>query len=183
MKELIELYLTFCKIGAFTFGGGYSMLPMIQKEVVEKKGWATDEEILNYYAVGQCTPGVIAVNTSTFIGVKLRGVIGGFVATAGMITPSLIIIMAIAAFLKNFTHLEFVQRAFAGVRVAVAALVIQAVVKMWKTGVKDVAGLIIFIAALAVSLIFDISPIYVVIGAVAVGIILSLIKAKRGEEQ
>ena len=88
MKDLLELYLTFFKIGAFTFGGGYSMMPMIQKEIVEKHKWATDEEVLNYYAVGQCTPGVIAVNTSTFIGYKRRGVLGGFVATAGMITPS-----------------------------------------------------------------------------------------------
>lgn len=182
MKELLELYLTFCRIGAFTFGGGYSMLPMIEKEVVDKHKWATNEEILNYYAVGQCTPGVIAVNTSTFIGFKRRGVLGSIVATAGMITPSLIIIMIIAAFLKNFTHIEFVQHAFAGIRVAVAALVIQAVVKMWKSGVKDIIGIVIFAAAFAVSLIFSVSPIYVVIGAVAVGIAVSVLKA-RGEKK
>ncbi len=180
MKDLLELYLTFFKIGAFTFGGGYSMMPMIQKEIVEKHKWATDEEVLNYYAVGQCTPGVIAVNTSTFIGYKRRGVLGGFVATAGMITPSLIIIMVIAAFLSNFAHLEFVKHAFAGIRVAVAALVIQAVVKMWKTGVKDAVGVSVFAAAFLVSLIFNVSPIYVVIGSVAVGIAISLLRA-RGE--
>lgn len=182
MRELLELYLTFCRIGGFTFGGGYSMLPMIQKEVVEKRGWATEEEILNYYAVGQCTPGVIAVNTSTFIGYKRRGIIGGIVATAGMITPSLIIIMVIAAFLQNFAHIEFVQHAFAGIRVAVAALVIQAVVKMWKSGIRDAIGFIIFILAFAVSLVFDVSPIYVVIGSITVGIAVSVLKARRDEK-
>ncbi len=182
MKALLDLYFTFCRIGAFTFGGGYSMLPMIQKEVVEKRGWATEEEVLNYYAVGQCTPGVIAVNTSTFIGYKQRGILGGIVATAGMITPSLIIIMVIAAFLQNFAHIEFVQHAFAGIRVAVAALVIQAVVKMWKSGVKDAIGVIIFVLAFAVSLAFDVSPIYVVIGAIAAGIAVSVLKARREEK-
>ena len=181
MKDLLELYLTFCKIGAFTFGGGYSMMPMIQKEVVEKHKWATDEEVLNYYAVGQCTPGVIAVNTSTFIGYKRRGTIGGIVATAGMITPSLIIIIIIAAFLQNFAHIEFVQHAFAGIRVAVAALVIQAVVKMWSTGVKDVIGFVIFAVAFLVSLIFNVSPIFVVVGAIAIGIAVSVLKV-RGEK-
>lgn len=100
MKELFDLFWTFAKMGAITFGGGYAMLPIIQKEIVEKKKWATETEVIDYYAVGQCTPGVIAVNTATFIGYKLKGIIGGIVATLGVVFPSLVIIMIIAAFLK-----------------------------------------------------------------------------------
>ena len=114
MKELFDLFWTFCKIGALTFGGGYAMLPLIQREIVENKKWSTEKEILDYYAVGQCTPGVIAVNTATFIGYKLRGIIGGIVATLGVIFPSIVIILIIATFLQNFADLAIVQSAFAG---------------------------------------------------------------------
>ena len=119
MNEYLELVVAFFKIGIMTFGGGYAMLPMIQREVVEKRGWATEEEILNYYAIGQCTPGVIAVNTATFIGDSRKGVIGGFLATFGVVLPSLIIISVIAALLNNFAEIEAVQHALAGIRVAV----------------------------------------------------------------
>ena len=130
MKELFDLFWTFCKIGALTFGGGYAMLPLIQREIVENKKWSTEKEILDYYAVGQCTPGVIAVNTATFIGYKLRGIIGGIVATLGVIFPSIVIILIIATFLQNFADLAIVQSAFAGIRVAVVALIITTVVKL-----------------------------------------------------
>ena len=172
MKELLQLFWAFFRIGAFTFGGGYAMLPMIQKEVVEKYGWATDEEVLNYFAVGQCTPGVIAVNTATFIGYKKAKVKGAAVATFGVVCPSLIIIMIIAAFLQNFAQYEIVKNAFAGIRVAVAVLVLNAVIKMWKTGVKDLTGFVIFIIAFLVSLIFGISPIYIVIVSIIAGILI-----------
>ena len=105
MKIYIELFLTFAKIGAFTFGGGYAMLPMLQKEVVDKKHWATDEEIMDYYAVGQCTPGVIFVNTATFIGYYQKGIIGGIIATLGVVFPSIVIISLIASILQNFADL------------------------------------------------------------------------------
>ena len=124
MKELFDLFWTFAKIGSITFGGGYAMLPIIQREIVEKKKWATEEEVMDYYAVGQCTPGVIAVNTATFIGYKLRGIFGGIFATLGVVFPSLVIIMVIAAFLKNFAEFEIVKHAFGGIRVAVVALII-----------------------------------------------------------
>ena len=133
MKELFDLFWTFCKIGALTFGGGYAMLPLIQREIVENKKWSTEKEILDYYAVGQCTPGVIAVNTATFIGYKLKGIIGGIIATLGVVFPSLIIILIIAAFLQNFADLAIVQSAFAGIRVAVVALIITTVVKLLKS--------------------------------------------------
>ena len=129
MKELFDLFWTFCKIGALTFGGGYAMLPIIQREIVENKKWSTEKEILDYYAVGQCTPGVIAVNTATFIGYKLRGITGGIIATIGVVFPSLIIILTIASFLQNFADMAIVQSAFAGIRVAVGALKITTVIK------------------------------------------------------
>ena len=106
MRELLDLFFTFARIGGLTFGGGYAMLPMLQKEVVERRGWATNEELMDYYAIGQCTPGIIAVNTATFIGNKTRGVVGGVVATLGVVFPSLVIITIIAAFISNFADLE-----------------------------------------------------------------------------
>lgn len=171
MKELGDLFLTFCRIGGLTFGGGYAMLPLIQEEVVNKRKWATEEEVLDYYAVGQCTPGIIAVNTATFIGYKRKGITGAIAATAGVIFPSLIIIMIIAAFIKNFAELAFVQHAFAGIRVAVAVLILNAIIKLWKSGIKDITGIIIFIITFLISLIFNLSPIYVVVAAIVVGII------------
>ena len=152
------------------------MLPMIQKEVVEKYGWATDEEVLNYFAVGQCTPGVIAVNTATFIGYKRAKLKGAISATFGVVCPSLIIILIIAAFLKNFAQYEIVKSAFSGIRVAVAVLVVNAVAKMWKSGIKDLTGFIIFIAAFLISVFLGISPIYIVVAAIIAGI---LIKGKE----
>ena len=151
MKELFDLFWTFCKIGALTFGGGYAMLPIIQREIVENKKWSTEKEILDYYAVGQCTPGVIAVNTATFIGFKIRGIIGGIVATIGVIFPSLIIILIIASFLQNFADMAIVQSAFAGIRVAVVALIITTVIKLLKSSVKDYLGIIIAIITFIIS--------------------------------
>lgn len=172
MKELLNLFWAFFRIGAFTFGGGYAMLPMIQKEVVQKYKWATDEEVLNYFAVGQCTPGVIAVNTATFIGYKLSKIKGAVVATLGVICPSIIIILTIAAFLQNFAEFEIIKNAFSGIRVAVAVLVLNAVIKMWKSGIKDLTGFIIFAISFVISIIFGISPIYIVIASIIAGILI-----------
>ena len=137
MKTLIDLFFTFCRIGGLTFGGGYAMLPIIQKEIVEEKKWATEEEVLDYYAVGQCTPGIIAVNTATFIGYKVHGIIGAIVATLGVVFPSLIIITIIAALLKNFANYSIVQHAFSGIRVVVIALIVSAILKLAKTSIKN----------------------------------------------
>ena len=108
IKSLFQLFITFARIGGLTFGGGYAMLPMLQREVVKNHQWATEEELMDYYAVGQCTPGVIAVNTATFVGNKLFSTLGGIVATLGVIFPSLVIITIIAAFISNFASLEIV---------------------------------------------------------------------------
>ena len=180
MKELFDLFWTFCKIGALTFGGGYAMLPLIQREIVENKKWSTEKEILDYYAVGQCTPGVIAVNTATFIGYKLRGIIGGIVATLGVIFPSIVIILIIATFLQNFADLAIVQSAFAGIRVAVVALIITTVVKLIKSSIKDYLGVIIAIIAFVISAFIGLSPLYVVIAAALTGFIS---KGLRGDKK
>lgn len=177
MKIYWQLFSAFFRIGLFTFGGGYAMLPMLQKEIVEKYKWATNDEILNYFAIGQCTPGVIAVNTATFIGYKKRGVRGAALATFAIVLPSLIIISVIAAFLKNFAEFEAVKKAFVGIRVAVAVLVASAVIKLWKSGIKDRFGIAIFIVALAVQLMFNLSPIIVIVAAIVLGIL------KKGGEQ
>ena len=135
MKELLDMFLTFAKIGGFTFGGGYAMLPILQREVVEKRHWATENELMDYYAIGQCTPGIIAVNTATFIGYKRKGYIGGIVATLGCITPSLIIITIITAFLRNFSEMAAVQHALAGIRACVCVLILDSVIKLGKKSI------------------------------------------------
>ena len=159
MKTLIDLFFTFCRIGGLTFGGGYAMLPMIQKEIVEEKKWATEEEVLDYYAVGQCTPGIIAVNTATFIGYKVQGIIGAIVATLGVVFPSLIIITIIAALLKNFASYAIIQHAFSGIRVVVIALIISAILKLAKTSIKNSITLIIAILAFISVAFVNLSPI------------------------
>ncbi|MBQ1241364.1 MAG: chromate transporter [Lachnospiraceae bacterium] len=178
MNKYLDLFLTFARIGGLTFGGGYAMLPMLQKEVVEKRGWATEEELMDYYALGQCTPGIIAVNTATFVGQNTAGNLGGIIATLGVVFPSLIIINLIAMFLQNFADLPVVQNAFAGIRVCVCVLVFNAVVKLWKKAVVDKKTLIIFLVVVIGSFVFDIAPtIFVILSALA-GIILKNMEVK-----
>ncbi len=180
MKELFTLFWTFCKIGGLTFGGGYAMLPMIQKEIVENKKWATDEEVMNYYAVGQCTPGVIAVNTASFIGYKIKGIPGAVFATVGVVFPSLLIIMTIAFFLQNFAELTIVKEAFAAVRVAVLVLVIEAILKLKKSALLDRRCIFIFAVVFLMAAVFKISPIYITIAAFLFGIFLKKMDQRKG---
>lgn len=180
MHELLDLFFTFSRIGGLTFGGGYAMLPMLQKEVVENRGWATEDELMDYYAVGQCTPGVIAVNTATFIGYKQRGILGGIFSTAGVVFPSLVIISVIAAFISNFADLAAVRNAFAGIRVCVCVLILNAVTKLFKKGVADLPTAVIFGAVFVCSVLFSVSPaIYVVLSGTA-GVLLQTLKEKGG---
>ena len=148
MKQYLDLFFTFSKIGVCTFGGGYAMLPILQRELVDNKGWATEEELADYYAVGQCTPGVIAVNTATFVGYNRMGWLGGVVATLGVVFPCLVIIMAIAAFLSNFMHLDVVVHAFNGVRAGVVALIFSSVLKLLKTSLVDWKTRLIYVVVL-----------------------------------
>ena len=151
MNIYFDLFWTFAKIGVCTFGGGYAMLPALQREVVEKRAWATEEELTDYFAIGQCTPGIIAVNTATFVGQKQKGTAGGVIATLGLVFPSVVIIMVIAAFLQNFAHLPAVVHAFNGVRACVCALILSSVLKLRRTTIVDRATLVIFLAALALA--------------------------------
>ncbi len=179
MSELFDLFLTFARIGGLTFGGGYAMLPMLQKEVMEKRKWATEEEVMDYYAIGQCTPGIIAVNVATFIGYKRRGLLGAIFATFGMIAPSLVIIMTIAACLQNFADLAIVKDAFAGIRICVGVLVLNAVMTLWKKGVVNKATGVIAVIVFAGMLLTDVSPIFFIIGAGIAGWLLKKAGGKK----
>lgn len=183
MKTLIQLFLIFARIGGFTFGGGYAMLPMLQKEVVDNKGWATYEELIDYYAIGQCTPGIIAVNVATFVGYKNKGLLGGIFATLGVITPSMIIVGIIAAFLHGFQDYEVVQWAFAGIRAAVVALIISAIWKIAKKSLVDIFAVIIFLAVAALSFFTDVSPTVFVIAAGVCGLVLNLSGVRKAKEE
>ena len=176
MKEYLELFLTFAKIGGFTFGGGYAMLPIMQRELIEKRNWTTNEELLNYYAVGQCTPGIIAVNVSTFVGYQKKGILGSIFSTLGVITPSVIIIMLIASFLQNFSGYPAVQHAFSGIRVAVCATVFVAIWNLWKKSVKKWSHILFCVAAFCLSAFTDLNPIWIVLLAGIGGIFTYLKK-------
>lgn len=180
MKLLWELFLTFAKVGVMTFGGGMAMLPILQREVVENRGWATDEELVDYFAIGQCTPGIIAVNTATFVGQKQRGIVGGIVATLGIVFPSLLIITVLAGVINSFSHLDWVQHAFAGIRVCVCVLIFNAVLKLLKSSVKDWPAAVIFVAVLAASLFTNLSPVIFVAAAALCGIVIqNLIRREK----
>lgn len=176
MNILLDLYITFFKIGLFTFGGGYAMLPLLEKELVDKKSWATSEEILDYYAIGQSTPGIIAINTSTFCGYKMAGDLGGLVASLGFISPSIIIITLIADFLKNFSHIAWIQHAFSGIRIAVSALVLYSVINMVRKNANTSIKFLIFILTFLAIGVFDLSPILIVIIVAGLGIGLGRMK-------
>jgi len=179
----LDLFLTFARIGACTFGGGMAMLPILQREVVEKKGWATDEELTDYFAIGQCTPGIIAVNTATFVGFKLKGILGGVLATLGVVFPSVVIITAIAAFLSKFAEYPVIQHALAGINAAVVALIASSVLKLGKSTVKNVLSGCIFLAVLALALFAGLSPVILVVGAGLAGYVAWRLTALKGGER
>lgn len=173
MPLLLDLFCAFFRIGLFTFGGGYAMLPLLQREIVEKKHWATEEELLDYFAVGQCTPGIIAVNTATFVGFKEKKLPGAIFATLGIVSPSLVIITVIAALLSNFAHIAAVQNAFAGIRVAVCVLILNSIVKLWKKSVVDKLTLGVFIAVFLGSVLLShVSPVVFIVAAAVLGIVV-----------
>ncbi|MBE6977328.1 MAG: chromate transporter [Ruminococcaceae bacterium] len=179
MKLLLQVFLTFAKVGVMTFGGGYAMLPILQREIVDNNGWATEEELMDYFAIGQCTPGVIAVNTATFIGQKLKGTWGAIFATLGVVFPSLVIISLLAGVIEAFSHLVWVQNAFGGIRVCVCILIANAVVKLFKKAVVDIPTMIIFLAVALGSIFLSISPVIFVLLAAGAGIILKAIGGKK----
>ncbi len=179
MKELFELYITFAKIGSITFGGGYAMLPILQRELVEKRHWETDEDLMDYFAIGQCTPGIISLNVSTFVGNKRKGILGGIVSSIGFVTVPILLILVISMFLKNFADYAIVKNAFAGIRVCVCVLILDAVERLWKKSILNIRSFTIFAGALLLTL-FDVLPLYMIVLLSAVaGILISQLKAKE----
>ena len=177
---LFDLFITFAKIGVMTFGGGYAMLPILQRELVENKGWTTEEDITDYFAIGQCTPGIIAINTATFVGTKQKGIIGGIVASLGMVFPSLVIITLIATVLTTFSELAIVKHAFAGIRVAVCVLIFNSVLKLMKSAIKDYYALFIFIGIFLVALFTSISTVWLIVASAVLGIVINTVIKKKG---
>lgn len=179
MKEYLSLFFTFAKIGVMTFGGGYAMLPILQREVVENKKWATDEEMVDYFAISQCTPGVIAVNIATFIGQKLRGILGGIVATLGVVFPSILIITALAGVIEAFSHIVWVQNAFGGIRICVCVLILNAVVKLFSKAIVDKVTFAIFLLVTLGAFFTPLSPVVFVLVSAAVGIVVKALGGKK----
>jgi chromate transporter len=187
VKDLLDLYWTYLKIGCVNFGGGYAMLPLLERELANKKGWVTMDELRDYFAIGQCTPGVIALNVSTFVGQKRKGVAGAIAAMLGFLTGPIAIILILAAFLRNFAELEAVQHAFAGIRVCVCVLIVQAVLRLWKKSIVDPFTLALYLVILAlfsVSSFTSLLPVKIpaavlVILAGLAGLAASLLKNKK----
>ena len=183
MNTLLDLYWTFVKIGAVTFGGGYAMLPILERELVDKRHWTTMDDLRDYFSIGQCTPGIIALNVSTFIGEKQARVPGALAATVGFLTAPIAIILVIAAFLTNFADLAVVQHAFAGIRVCVCVLIVQAVLRLWKSSVVDAFTLVLYLLIFALNAFSSLLPVKVpaavlVLLSGAAGILVSLRKAR-----
>ncbi len=181
-KKALELFLTFFKIGAFTFGGGYAMIPLIQKEVSENKKWVTDEDILNVVAIAESTPGPIAINSATFIGYKVAGTFGALCATLGVVLPSFVIITVIALLLNRFQDYEGVQYAFFGIRAGVLALVIKALVNMYKKMPKNALSYILAAFAFAFAVLTNINVIFIIIACGIAGLLHGVVVARKGEQ-
>ncbi len=158
MKELLELYLAFLKIGAVNFGGGYAMLPLLERDLVQDRGWTTTQDLTDYFAIGQCTPGLIALNVSTFIGNRRKGIPGAIAATVGFVTVPIVIILIIATFLQGFADYPVVQNAFAGIRVCVCVLIVQAVLRLWNKSVVDKTTLILYLGVFLMTAFSGVLP-------------------------
>ncbi len=172
----MELFFTFSKIGLFTFGGGYSMLPLLQREVVEKKHWATMEQMTDYITLGQCMPGTISVNVAALVGCSMRGSVGGTVATLGVISPSVIIILLVSVFMKAISTIEIISHIFSGIRISVSALILSSALSLAASGIQSKFGLFIFTSAILLTVLTDISPITIIV----IAVVLSIIYVRKG---
>lgn len=181
MKELLELYLVFLRIGAVNFGGGYAMLPLLEEDLNRKRGWVTTDELMDYFAIGQCTPGIIALNVSTFIGKKRHGIAGAAASTLGFLTCPIIIILVIAAFLTNFADIPLVQNAFAGIRVCVCVLILEAVIRLWKKSIPDWIAFVIYAVIFLLMVFSSLLPVKIpaAVLVVAAGIAGILIRGHK----
>ncbi|MDR0862386.1 MAG: chromate transporter [Oscillospiraceae bacterium] len=181
MTELLNLFIVFAKIGVCTFGGGYAMVPILERELAEKRGWAESTELLDWYAISQAMPGIIAVNVATFFGCKRRGVIGGIVATLGMVFPSFVIILAIAAVLNNFADVPQVKSAFAGIRACVVVMIITTVLRLWKTSVADRPAIAIFVPIFALSAFTGVPLALLIVASGVAGVAIGAVRQGRGK--
>jgi chromate transporter len=172
LKGCLEVFLVFLKMGCVTFGGGYAMIPVVERELIKKRGWVTMDEVMDYYTIAQITPGIIAVNLSTFVGCKQKGPLGGFLATVGFVLPGVTLITVIGMFITNFTDIPAVQHAFAGIRIAVGALILDTVIKLVKGVFKDYKALIIYIIAIVLSVVWNVSPMLLILGAGVLGLLV-----------
>ena len=173
LKILWELFSVFFKVGLCTFGGGIAMLPILERELGEKRGWVTDDELLDYFAIGQSTPGIIAVNVATFVGYKKAGIPGGCIATFGMVLPSIIIITLIAKFISNFSEITWVKKALTGINVAVAAILTSAVYNFSKKSVKNIFGFVLLVISFVLIFILKVGTVWVIFGSAILGVIIA----------
>ena len=179
LKQFFELYFTFVKIGAFTFGGGLAMMPIMQRELIEKRGWITEEELIDYFAIGQSTPGIIAVNVSTFVGYKRLGVLGGIIGTLGVVTPSLVIITLLAGAISSIDKYPLAQKALKGINVAVAALLTSVIVKFSKKSIKNLWNALFMLLAFVLIYFFKVQSVWIIISALVIGCLITLCKQKK----
>lgn len=182
MNLLWQLFWAFCRVSLFTFGGGLAILPMVQKEAVEAHQWATKEEVVDYYAIGQCAPGLNAINTAAFIGFKQKGAAGAFAAICGCVFPSFVIITIIAMVFLNFNDIPAVQHAIAGIRIAVLVLIINIAIGLWKVSVVGAVAVLIFAGAIIAGFFFAVSPVPIILIAAAIGICFNF-AAKKGRRR
>ena len=180
---ILDLFFAFFKIGAFTFGGGLAMMPMMQRELIQNRNWLTEDELIDYYAVGQSTPGIIAANVATFVGYKQFGVIGGIIATLGVVTPSLIIIMLLASLINSINEFPIVQKALKGINVAVAALLTQVIVNFSKKTIKKWQNAFFMIITFLLIFIFKIPSFVFILFGIITGVILTFVNTKCGKKE
>ena len=179
IKNLINLYFSFAKIGTFTIGGGLAMMPMMQSELIEKRKWITDEELIDYYAVGQSTPGIVAVNVATFVGYKQMGIIGGIFATLGMVTPSLVIIMILASLINSINDFPIIQKALKGINVAVAALLTSTIINFMKKTIKKFTNAIFMMISFLLVFVFKLPSFWIILFALLIGVVLTYKEKKK----
>lgn len=181
-RQILALFVAFFKIGAFTFGGGYAMIPLIQREITEKHGWITDEDILDIIAIAESTPGPIAINAATFVGYKICGFWGAFFSTFGVVLPSFVIILIISYLLRGFAHIPVVQYAFYGIRAGVLALIVKALYTMYKKCPKNAIAYTIAALAFVAAAVFDINVLLVIVCCAVIGLVTSLMAERRGDK-
>lgn len=181
IRQMLELYLVFVKIGAFTFGGGLAMMPIMQRELIERRGWISEEELIDYFAIGQSTPGIIAVNVATFVGYKRLGWFGGIIATIGVVTPSWVIIMLLAGAISSVDKYPLAQKALRGINVAVAALLTSVIVKFSKKTIKSVWNAFFMLLAFALIYFFKVQSVWIIIASLVIGSLLTLYRQKKAD--